>query len=141
MSQLQFPGVSGATFTVDSVTDPNGPPAEVLDLDMGFTISGTVSLPNWLTGTGHVDIYVDEIGGQIDKKILHTDVAVAADPTVPSPKAYHWTVAYPAACPPGGTLPDPSTGSQLYRLAAVFTFGDQAFDIGGFVEMGAYLID
>lgn len=139
MSDIQFPGINNATFTVDGVTDPNGPPARVLDIGMGFVISGTITLPNWLTGMGHVDIYADEIGGQIDKKILHTDVTVSADPAEPNPKAYHWTVTYPANCVPNGRLPDPSSGSQLYRLAAVFTFGDQLSDIGGFVEMGPYL--
>jgi hypothetical protein len=141
MSQIQFPGIGRAEFTVDEITDPGGPPAEVLDLDLGFAIRGTVVLPNWLTGMGHVDIYADEIGGDIDKKILHTDVQVTATPGEPNPTTYHWEVNYPADCAPDGSLPDPSGGSQLYRFAAVFTLGDPPTDIGGFVEMGPYMVN
>ena len=141
MSKLQFQGIPDAEFTVDEVTDPNGAPAEVIDLAQGFVVKGTVTLPNWLTGEGHVVIYADEVGGPIDRSILEKTVPVAADPAAPNPKPYKWEVSYPADCPdPSQLLPDPAGGSPLYHLAAVFTFGDPSTNIGGFVEMGPYML-
>ncbi len=127
-----------ATFFVDKITDPNDQPANVIDVDLGFTISGRVTLPNWLTGQGHVTIYADEVGGQIDKKIGSTSFAITATLGEPRLKTYTWHVTFPGSPP---VLPDPSPGSQLYHLAAVFTFGDQSTDIAAFVEMGPYLIN
>jgi len=54
----------------------------------------------------------------------------------PALTTYPWTISFP-----DGVLPDPSTGSQLYHLAAIFTFGSQATDIAAFVDMGLYLIN
>jgi hypothetical protein len=127
-----------AALYVDSMTDPNGAPASVIDVDQGFTVKGRVTLPNWMNGKGHVAIYADELGGTIDKKIGHTDFDITASVHEPKLKTYHWHVDFPGNPP---VLPDPSPGSQLYRLAAVFTFGDQATDIAGFVEMGLFLIN
>ena len=123
---------------MDTVTDPGGAPANVLDVDLGSAVSGTVVLPNWMTGTGHVAIYADELGGPIDEKIGSVDVPIMGSTGEPSLTTYNWTVNLPGSPP---VLPDPSTGSQLYRLAAVFTFGDQSTDIASFVEMGTYLVN
>jgi hypothetical protein len=102
-------------------------------------VTGTVQLPNWLNGKGKVCIYADELGGQIDQRLDPcTEFDVVADPNEPAQKTYSWTVTFP---PNPLVLPDPSAGSQLYRLAAVFTFGDQATDIASFVDMGMYLIN
>src|SRR5215467_15476335 len=65
--QLSPPGA--ATFTVASISDPNGNPTEVLDVDLGFVITGTVTLPNFLQGTATVCIYADELGGPFDARI------------------------------------------------------------------------
>jgi hypothetical protein len=70
MSQIQFPGTLSAEFDVDQVTDPNGAPAEVLDLDLGFAVKGHIDFPNWLAGKGNVSIYADQRGGGYDQKIL-----------------------------------------------------------------------
>ena len=130
---------AGATaFTVDEVTDPNGDPANVLDVDLGFAVSGTIVLPNWMNGSGHVAIYADEVGGPIDREIGAVDVAIVATGGEPGLTTYNWTVNFPGSPP---VLPDPSTGSQLYHLAAIFTFGGQATDIASFVEMGPYLVN
>ena len=51
----------------------------------------------------------------------------------------NWTINYPADVLKA--LPDPSAGSQLYRLTVVFMYGDQSWDIAGFVELGTYLIN
>jgi hypothetical protein len=135
---IQLMPAGPAEFYVDTMTDPNGAPANVIDVDQGFKVSGRVTLPNWLTGKGHVAIYADELGGPIDKKIGQTNFDITASVGEPQLKTYHWHVNFPGNPP---VLPDPSPGSQLYRLAAVFTFGDQSTDIAAFVEMGLFLIN
>src|SRR6266699_3288829 len=110
-SDIQFVPTGQAKFSVDSVTDPGGAPTEVLDV---------------------------ELGGPIDKRIGCTDFDITATPGEPNPKTYNWTITFPGNPP---VLPDPATGSQLYRLAAVFLFGDQSTDIAAFVEMGMYLLN
>jgi hypothetical protein len=137
-NQVQFVP-QGGNFSVDSVSDPGGPPGNILDVDLGFVVKGTVQLPNWLNGKGRVCIYADELGGQIDQQLNPCyKFDVIADPSEPKLKTYNWTITFP---PNPLVLPDPSSGSQLYRLAAVFLFGDQATDIASFVDMGMYLIN
>jgi len=81
-------------------------------------VSGTVVLPNWLAGTGHVSIYADEQGGPIDKVLSPSaTIAIVPSNTEPNPKTYHWTIAFS-----GSVLPDPSSGSQIYRLLAKFMY-------------------
>lgn len=136
-SQVQLTPAGPSVFYVDEMTDPNGAPSNVIDVDDGFAVKGRVTLPGWLDGKGHVAIYADELGGQIDKKIGQTDFNIT--PSIGEHlKTYHWEVKFPGHPP---VLPDPSPGSQLYRLAAVFTFGDQSTDIAAFVEMGTFLIN
>ena len=137
-NQIQLSPVGPPEFYVDGITDPNGAPANVIDVDQGFKVKGRVTMPNWMTGKGHVAIYADELGGQIDKKIGQKDFDITASVGEPKLKNYDWEVDFPGSPP---ALPDPSPGSQLYRLAAVFTFGDQSSDIAGFVEMGLYLVN
>ena len=45
-SQIQFPSIVQSDFAVDQVTDPNGAPGDVLDLDLGFTVTGHIDFPN-----------------------------------------------------------------------------------------------
>jgi hypothetical protein len=134
---IQLVPAGPAQLFVDSVSDPGGAPSRVLDVDLGFTVTGRVTLPNSFTGTGQVCIYADELGGPLDRALNPcTTFAVTADPAEPKLKPYDWTITFP-----GNVLPDPSTGSQLYHLAAIFTFDSQASDIAGFVDMGLYLIN
>jgi hypothetical protein len=126
-----------AQLFVDSVSDPGGAPSNVLDVDLGFTVKGRVTLPNSFTGTGQVCIYADELGGKIDQSLNPcANITVTADTAEPKLKTYDWTIDFP-----GNVLPDPSVGSQLYHLAAIFTFNGQLSDIAGFVDMGLYLIN
>ncbi len=135
--QIQLIPGGPANLYVDSVSDPNGPPTTVLDVDQGFTVKGRVTLPNSFTGTGQVCIYADELGGTIDQRLTPcADITVTADPAEPALKTYDWTIDFA-----GNVLPDPSPGSQLYHLAAIFTFDGQLSDIAGFVDMGLYLIN
>ena len=134
---IQFVPPGGAKLTVDSVTDPGGAPADVLDVDLGFTVTGTVTLPNWLAGTATVCIWADEQGGPIDKALSPcATITLTPSTTEPNPKVYPWTISFT-----GSVLPDPSSGSQIYHLLAKFMYEGQATDIAGFVVVGDYLVN
>ena len=145
MSQIQFPGTLSADFDVDTVTDPNGAPANVLDLDLGFAVKGHVDFPNWLAGKGNVSIYADQRGGGYDQKILSGDITITANPTDPTgTTTYQWTLTYPTDLPAGSlplSDPPPAPGSTVYSLTAVFTFNGVLTDVGAFVDMGPYMIN
>ncbi len=138
-NQVQF-DTAGGQFSVDSITDPNGAPADVLDLDLGFVIRGTVTLPNWLEGTGQVCVYAQEIGGPVNKSIgCDASLRFTRTPGEPKTVTKPWTV---TITPNSTILPDPQPGaSQVYNLLAVFVFDDQLTDIGAFVDMGMYMIN
>jgi len=134
---IQFIPPGTAKLTVDQVTDPNGVPGNVLDVDLGFTVSGTVTLPNWLAGTATVCIWADEQGGAIDRALSPCDtITLTPSNTEPNPKTYAWSITFA-----GNVLPDPSPGSQIYHLLAKFMYQGQATDIAGFADMGLYLIN
>lgn len=145
MVQIQLPGAQNADYQVDQITTPRGTRAEVLDVDLGFAVSGHIDFPNWLTGTGNVSIYADQRGGGYDQKILSTDITITSSPTDPTGiTRYDWAVTYPADLPSGSTpLPDPSLapGSMVYSLIAVFTFNGGFSDVAAFVEMGPFMIN
>jgi hypothetical protein len=134
---IQFEPPGGVFLTVDSVTDPGGAPADVIDVDLGFKVSGTVVLPNWLGGTATVTIYADEQGGPLDKALSPiANITLTPSNTEPNPKTYPWSITFS-----GNVLPDPSAGSQIYRLLAKFMYEGQASDIAGFVVLGDYLVN
>ena len=144
MSQIQFPGTQNADFVVDLVTDPNGDPANVLDLDLGFAVKGHIDFPSWMAGTGNVSIYADQVGGGYDQKILSTDLTITATGPEPGLTLYNWTATYPADLPAGSlplSDPSPSPSSMVYNLVAVFTYNGMAGDVGAFAEMGNYMIN
>ena len=60
-SQIQLSAPGNAALTVDSITDPNGSPANVLDVDMGFVVTGSVTLPKFLTADSTVCLYADDM--------------------------------------------------------------------------------
>ena len=136
---VQF-DVANGKLTVDAVSDPNGPPSNVLDLDLGFDITGTVTMPNWMEGTGQICVYAQEIGGPINTSIGCTTVkfdrTAQAEPKLTT-KPWKVSIAKDSQ-----VLPDPQPGaSQVYNLVAVFVFDDQLTDIGTFVDLGKYLIN
>jgi hypothetical protein len=145
MAQIQFPGTLSAAFDIDQVTDPNGAPADVLDLDLGFAVKGHIDFPNWLAGKGNVSVYADQRGGGYDQKILSTDINITANPTDPTGvTTYNWTLTYPTDLPTGSTPlsdPPPAPGSTVYSLTAVFTFNGVLSDVAAFVDMGPYMIN
>jgi hypothetical protein len=135
---------TGGTFYVDTITDPGGKPSDVLDVDQGFNVTGRVTLPNWLSGKGKVCIYADEQGGPIDQELSPChDMDLKGEPGEPHLVKYDWEIMFPASPPaPAPVLPDPQPGaSQVYRLIAVFRFGDQLTDIATFCDMGTYMIN
>ena len=109
---MSYPGLAksssrpscNADFAVDQVTDPNGAPANVLDLDLGFAVNGHIDFPNWLSGTGNVAIYADQRGGGYNQKILSTDITITANPTgsIGYP-TIPWTLTYPTDLPSSST--------------------------------------
>jgi hypothetical protein len=145
MAGIQFPGTLSADFEVDLVTDPNGTPANVLDLDLGFAVKGHIDFPNWLAGKGNVSIYADQRGGGYDQKILSTDINIVANPTDPTGlTTYKWLATYPNDLPASSTPlsdPSPAPGSTVYSLTAVFTFNGVLSDVAAFVDMGPYMIN
>jgi hypothetical protein len=144
-NQIQFPSILTADFAVDQVTDPNGAPADVLDLDLGFAVNGHIDFPNWLGGTGNVSVFADQLGGGYNQKILSTDITITANPTDPAgTTTITWTLTYPTNLPASSTAlsdPSPPPSSMVYNLVAVFTFNGVPSDIAAFVEMGTYMIN
>ncbi len=139
-SSVQF-NTASSNFYVDSITDPNGPPTDVLDIDLGFVIKGRVTMPNWLEGTGQICVYAHEIGGGVNKSIGCDEVKFTrpVPPQEPANQQKDWAVTVP---PNSNVLPDPQPGSsQVYELVAVFVLDDQLTDIGAFVDMGKYMIN
>ena len=138
---IQFPSTSKADLHVLAMTDPNGLPVDVLDVDLGFIVSGRVDFPNWLTGTVNIAIYADEIGGNYKQKILSKDFTVTATGGSPGLTSFSWSLSYPADLPSASTpLPDPQPDSPVYELVAVLTFLGPPTDIGGFVEIGTAML-
>jgi len=145
---VSFPLGSG-NLTVASITlgtTPGGSPAgEVIDIDPGFLVSGTVSVPEWLPGggtaTGNVCLYADELGGPVDQSIGCVEVDFKGPAVVHDPPGM-LTVDWSIAVAPGSGLPDPQANfSQLYHLAVVFTYGPQTTDIAAFADLGMYMIN
>lgn len=136
-------------FEVDTITlgtSPGGSPAGgTIDLDPGFMVSGKVSLPAWLPGSGtaqgKVCLYAEELGGPVNTSIGCTDVNFTG-PTVTTDPPGMLTVPWQITVTPNSGLPDPQPGaSQLYHLAAVFTYGAQTTDIAAFIDVGQYVIN
>jgi len=134
--QLVPPGGTGK-LEIEQPVDPSGDPVTVLDIDLGFTFKGYVELPGWLSGNGVVRLSADEIGGPFDDTIGEDNLAIigATDPNDPPNIKYYWsiTVTTPA-------LPDET---KLYQFGIAFLLKTQAgghTDIGGFYDLGAFLV-
>ena len=135
-SDIQFVPGTGKLY-VDALLDPSGNPITVLDIDAGFTFRGRVELPGFLSGKGVVRLAADEIGGQIDQTIGQQvlNITGATSPTDPPSKVYSWSITVKSP-----TLPD---DSKMYQFGVVFIFqtpGGGHTDIGGFYDLGAFLV-
>ena len=139
MASIQFVGLNGQ-FTA-GVFDPSNTPQEVLDIDLTFTASGTIRLPNFLTGVGAVTVYADELGGPIDKAIGNQNVNLTGQSLPNDPPGlvtYPWSI---TIGPP--TLPDPSPNSSIYKLAVSFAYQNPPgnhTDIAAVIDLGLFFI-
>lgn len=145
---VSFTPATGS-FEVDTITigtsAGGAAVAGTIDLDLGFLVSGSVSIPEWLPGSGtsegQVCVYADELGGPFNASIGCTPVDFTAPPVVTDPPGT-LTVDWSISVDNSSGLPDPQSGaSQLYHLAAVFTYGPQTTDIAAFVDLGMYMIN
>lgn len=135
-ADVQFLPATGKLY-VDELVDPSDAPLTVLDIDKGFTVKGRLELPGWLSGMGVVRFFADELGGPIDKEIGHADIAITGSTTANDPpsKMYSWSIDVKSP-----TLPDES---KMYRFGLVFvlqTPGGGHTDIGGFYDLGTFLV-
>ena len=139
MASIQFVNLNGQFDAV--LLDPSGNPQNVLDIDLTFTVSGSIQLPNFLTGTGVVVVYADELGGAFDAPIGSlnvnlTGVSLPTDP--PGLVTYPWSI---TVGPP--TLPDPSPNSSIYQLAVSFAYQNPPgnhTDVGAVIDLGLFFI-
>jgi hypothetical protein len=139
MASIQFVNLNGQFDA--AVLDPSGNPQNVIDIDLTFTVSGSIQLPNFLTGTGVVVVYADELGGPFDgsigsQNVNLTGVSLPTDP--PGLVTYPWSI---TVGPP--TLPDPSPNSSIYQLAVSFAYQNPAgnhTDIGAVIDLGLFFI-
>jgi hypothetical protein len=135
-ADVQFVPGTGKLY-VDALVDPSGNPVTVLDIDAGFTFTGRVELPGWLTGRGVVRLSADEIGGPIDKAIGEQVLTITGSnsPNDPPSVTYPWSIDVKSP-----TLPDES---KMYQIGVVFVLQTPAgghTDIGGFYDLGAFLV-
>jgi hypothetical protein len=133
---IQF--VPGAgTFVVERFVDPSGTPVDVVDIDVGFTVSGRIELPGWLSGRGLVRLAADQIGGPFDGTIGQDTVTItgSTSPTDPRIMRYDWSMRVVSP-----TLPD---RDEMYQLGVLFAFQTPSgghTDIGSFYDLGAILV-
>lgn len=135
-ADIQFlPGTG--KLHIDQLLDPSGSPLTVLDIDDGFTFSGRVELPGWLSGRGVVRLAADQIGGPFDGTIGDQVLTItgSTSPTDPPSITYPWSIEVKSPA-----LPD---RSEMYQFGVVFVFQTPAgghTDIGGFYDLGAFLV-
>jgi hypothetical protein len=134
---VQFGPPPTGTFYLDSFVDPSGNPVNVIDIDLGATLTGRVTLPGDLTGTGHVRLAADEIGGPFDGTVKQVDVNLtgAANPNDPQPVTYDWTLAF--------QVPDLPDESKAYHFALTFVVtnpGAGHTDIAAIFDLGDYMV-
>jgi hypothetical protein len=133
---IQFIPGSGK-FVVEKFVDPSGAPVDVLDIDVGFTVSGRIELPGWLSGKGVVRLAADQLGGPFDGTIGQVGVNItgATSPSDPPVMSYPWSITVKSPA-----LPD---RDEMYRLGVLFAFQTPSgghTDIAGFYDLGTVLV-
>jgi hypothetical protein len=136
-TDVQFGPPPSGQFYVDTFVDPSGNPINVIDIDLGATLSGRVTLPGDLTGTGHVRLAADEIGGPFDGTVKEVLVNLTGNqsPNDPPAKTYNWSLTFKS--------PDLPDESKAYHFALTFVVtnpGQGHTDIGAIVDLGDFLV-
>ena len=124
-------------FIVDELANPDGTPADQIDVEQSVRVKGRVALPNWLSGNARVCIYADEIGGTIHTMLgcVNIDVSARSDP---GSVLYPWSTEVPEnASVFAQTRPD---SSKLYHLTATFRLEGDLTDVEAYVDMGNYFL-
>jgi|SRR5215467_14704842 len=134
---VQFGPPPTGTFFVDTFNDPSGVPVNVIDIDLGASLTGSVTLPGDLTGTGIVSLAGDEIGGSFDGIVKQTNITITGNitPGDATPKNYPWTLAFQS--------PDLPDVSKAYHFALTFVVtnpGAQHTDIAAIVDLGDFMV-
>jgi hypothetical protein len=133
---VQFGPPPTGTFDIATFTDPSGNPINVIDIDLGATLEGTVTLPGDLTGTGHVNLAADEIGGPYHGIVKTVPIVLTGNTTNdPTPVTYPWTLTF--------RVPDLPDESRAYHFALTFVVtnpGSGHTDIAAIVDLGDYMV-
>jgi hypothetical protein len=134
---IQFGPPPTGTFYLDSLVDPSGNPVNVIDIDLGVTLTGRVTLPGDVTGTGLVRLAATEIGGPFNGIVKTATVALtgATSPNDPPAKEYSWTMLV--------QVPDLPDESKAYHFALTFVVTNPAnshTDIAAIFDLGDYMV-
>jgi hypothetical protein len=126
------------TLYIDTLTDTAGNAVTaVIDIDVGFKVTGHLELPGSLSGKGVVRLAADEIGGPFNQVVGEAQFAVtgASTPNDPPVMRYDWSITVQSP-----TIPDES---EMYHFGLVFllqTLAGGHTDIGGFYDLGPILV-
>jgi hypothetical protein len=111
--------------------DNNSAPTSSIEAAQNFTLrvswNFNTNIPGWLIPV-EIKAYADELGGAFDGQI--GPPPVVSLPNLPSSGSADLVV-------PGGTLPDPSTGSSVYRIVVVMAGVGGGHDLAAFAEVTA----
>ena len=134
---VQFGPPPTGTFYLDTFVDTSGNPVNVIDIDLDTTLTGRVVLPGDITGTGHVRLAADEIGGSIDKIVKEVAFTLtgSATPNEPQPVTYDWTLTFKS--------PDLPDESRAYHFALTFVVtnpGAGHTDIAAIFDLGDFMV-
>lgn len=136
-TDVQFGPPPTGQFFLDTFTDVSGNPVNVIDIDLGATLTGRVVLPGDVTGIGHVRLAADEIGGSIDKIVKDVTFTLTGspDPNDPKPVTYDWTLTFKS--------PDLPDESKAYHFALTFVVTNLVAghtDIAAIFDLGDFMV-
>jgi hypothetical protein len=134
---VQFGPPPTGTFTINTFADPSGNPSNVIDIDLGATLDGKVILPGDLTGTGHVNLAADEIGGPFHGIVKTVSIVLTGNTSTndSTPVTYPWTLTF--------KVPDLPDESRAYHFALTFVVtnpGSGHTDIAAIVDLGDIMV-
>jgi hypothetical protein len=134
---VQFGPPMTGTFYLDTFVDVSGSPVNVIDIDLGADLTGRVTLPGTLTGTGIVRLVANEIGGSFNGTVKETTIALtgANSPNDPSQVEYPWSLHL--------QVPDLPDESKAYHFALTFVVtnpGPAHTDIAAIFDLGDYMV-